>query len=455
MFQYVALTNGTTTLELTDGISYALVSYAPGIPSLRTNELGSEGPYESIVDTMTVHALGCTAADAYAAAGELNRMLDLAARWWENESAITGDLTAVVLSAQVQDSALLPLRAAVKGRASGAANMTLQPVWSAFHSKYMIQNIALQFIRRGQWIGADSSPAPSAAAFNPTAHSVTFADDWTTASPAKVTIGGFANVTTAFSGIIAVADSLLRLTIVEAETMAPVANWASVVDANARGGAVLSYNNAGATNVFTASAMVNGTAYGRRIAIYAALKNVYTVAQTNYQLRVVVTRQGATVRLPAIVIDPTTYTNPQVVFLGVVVFPTFTPGGFWTFGLEASNDVAAGTNALQVDYFVLVTVDDDYTRVVAFSNFVPTAGATQMILDDRILSGTAPALVDNAALERYANYSGDPLVMSRGTVMAAVLAATQGANWRVYNTTPTFIFTTLTAVRHTAYLVPQ
>jgi hypothetical protein len=52
MFEYLELSDGTTTLELTDNVSYSLVSYAPQIGVLRDNELGGRGPYQDAADTI-------------------------------------------------------------------------------------------------------------------------------------------------------------------------------------------------------------------------------------------------------------------------------------------------------------------------------------------------------------------------------------------------------------------
>lgn len=431
---------------------YMLVrnGWAPALAALRDSELGGRGPYTDVVEEIEINVLGESQADVLSNFSTLARLIDQAARWYR------GDAVSVVKLYYAPEGASQAGTAVMLGPAPGdeTSGVNLPVTSNGDLQAFMIAGLRLRFLRRGLWIGADSSPATSSSAANPTIHTVTFSDNQLFSSPTKVTIGGMTNVTAAFAGIIAVADDSAKMTIIEGENLAPATNWASVVDANARGGNVLGYNNTTTANTFTGSSLANGGVTGQRIAFYATLKNVASATPATYQLRALIQRQGTSYRTPIIPIDPTNYATPKVVFLGAVVFPEQTASGAWNLSLEAANDVLGVLNALQIDYIFVIALDDEYSRVVAFSDFTLGSGVSQLILDDRFLTNTVSAVVDASNPVRYANYSGDPLIQSHGTTLVGVIVATQGANWRIRNTTPATSNTNLSAVRHNAYLVP-
>lgn len=456
MTMILRISDGTTTCDLiyhsAANRKYMLArdGWAPALAVLRDSELGGRGPYTDVTEEIEVHVLGESPADVLSNFSTLARLVDQAARWYR------GDAVSVVKLYYAPEGASQAGAAVVLGRAPGdeTSGVNLPITFNGDLQAYMIAGVRLRLYRRGLWIGADSSPATSSSAANPTIHTVTFSDNQLFSSPAKITIGGMTNVTAAFAGIVAVADDSAKMAVIEGENLAPATNWASVVDANARGGNVLGYNNTSTANTFTASSAANGGVTGQRIALYATLKNVAGGTPANFQVRALVQRLGTSYRTPTIPIDTTTYANPKVVFLGTVVFPEQTASTAWSLTLEAANDVAAVGNALQIDYIFVIALDDEYSRVVAFSDFTLGSGVSQLILDDRFLTNTVSAVVDASNPPRYANYSGDPLIQSHGTTLVGAIVATQGANWRIRNTTPATASTTLTAVRHNAYLVP-
>lgn len=186
MFQFVELSDGTTACELTDGINYALVSYAPQISTLRNSLLGGQGPYDTVVDSLTVHALGTTAAEAYANASALSRLIDTANRWWLDQNA-----TPVILRAQVQDSTKAPLRAILYGPPPNAGRaVVLPPQWSEYFGKYVVQNLVVQCVRGGEWLHNTVDVAASANASHPTIHTCTFSTAAATQTPIDLSLSG-------------------------------------------------------------------------------------------------------------------------------------------------------------------------------------------------------------------------------------------------------------------------
>lgn len=448
MFQYLALTDGTTIINLTDNINYALVGYAPVVAPLRDSELGGSGPYEDVPEQIVFHAIGCTAAVAYAAAKAVNDLLDQAQRWWRGEN-----VSAVRLLIQAQGSTLDPLQVAVKGRAPGAPpNLALPATWNATSLRYVIQGITIQFVRRGQLISTDSAPAASASAAAPAIHSVTFSDNQTLSSPAKVTIGGLSSLAAAFSGFLAITDSASDMALIEAESLAfPANSWNSVADATARGGNILRW--ARNSTSFTASASTGGTTVAARTyAVYATVRN--NSATMAFLLRLAVKVGVYTYSTTPVPIDTST-TNPRVILLGIVVLPEYTAVTNHGFAIEAAQAASGAGHTIDIDTLLVVNLDDEMSRVIAISNFALTGG-TSLIVDDQILTKPVPSVGDTAQVPPYYTaYGGVLPLASKGTSMAACLFATQGANWLIKNTTPATVQTNLTAVRHTAYLVPS
>lgn len=461
-YPYLAMTDGTTTVTFADG-SGGVTSYpplregwAPSIAALRRSELGGVGPYEEVVEELEIIITGADTATALANLGALARLLDQAERWWLRGEAVSPVLLKYAPQGSTISSTAAPLQTVVLGRAEGdETNLNLTSRFNDVGMIKEIRTVHVRFLRRGWWIGADSSPATSASAANPTVHTVTFADNQLISSPAKVTIGGLTNAAGIgeLSGFIAVADSASDMVLIDAESLAfPANNWTSVAEAAARGGNILRW--ARNTTTFTESASTGGTTVSARCyAVYATVRN--NSATMSFLLRLSV-KVGDYAFFGSVVPIDTSTTNPRALLLGVVVLPEFTNVLLHNFRIEAAQVDSGAGHTIDIDTLLVVNLDDEMSRVVAVGNYPRSVSVAILGIDDGILTRTLPAVGDISGVPvNRATYSGDPLICSKGTTMVGCLFATQGANWQIRNTTPAICSTTLTAVRHNAYLVPS
>lgn len=449
MFEYVALTNGTTTIELTDGISYSLVSYAPVVAPLRDSLLG-DGVYADVTETLTFHALGCTAADAYAAAAAVNSLLDQARRWWVNQG-----VAAVRLLVKAQGSALVTLSAQLKGRAiGGPSNVALPAVWKEHIGRYVIQNITLQVVRRGQFLGQDDSTSTSAAAPNPVVQQVSFSSSHLTSSPLDLIVGGFnfAVVPIVKAGYLVVGSQANDVQI-RTVTAATAANWTVVADAAKFpfSASVLRYTPV-ATTASSSGDVALATVQGD-VALIAKVRN--NSATTSFTVTASFRNAyGTVITLPSVTID-TSSLNPRMVLLGAATVPPET--NIITLTVQAS--AASGT--IDFDALLVANLRDETCAVIAYDDIA--IGALNGNLTLRVLSMRTSTtyitpqaqLVDVNAHIAPVTYRGALPLSTVGADVFAAWSATNGTFWAFTDTTNTKVSVTIQATRHRAYLVPQ
>lgn len=464
MYQYLALTNGTTIIDFTDNISYALVSYAPGVAYLNDNVLGPL--YADVVDQLTFHAIGCTAAEAYSAASAVNTLLDQARRWANGET-----VTAVRLQIQDQNSTLtLPLETCIKGRADGGPSpLALPEQWSAYEGNYVIPNITIQFVRRGQLLFPTAESGVSSAAANPTVQSVAITTPTAISSPTTIqydyqNAGSNTNARIE-SAVVLTASAANRLQIYEAEGGVKSADVATVADAGnkARGGSVARYTPGALTGNSITITMVSWDTTSEKVAVWAAVRNNSLTTTFTIQLRDNETRQTS---IPVTVaVAPAAGARPQIMFLGILAMRL----GLSSLSLLLTASAAA--DSLDIDYLVVQAVDDETSGALAISSpfdsnlVVGAVGFRPTIIDPQILSEPT-ALVSAAATgtpfgRRSLNYAGDPVFVTRGSFVAVMLAtgstnpSTIPTNWRATDAAGNVVDTIVTATRYGAYLVPQ
>lgn len=456
MFQYVALTDGTTTIDLTDGINYALAGYAPTIAPLRDSELGGgDGPYTDATEQLTCHAIGCTAADAYTAARAVNDLLDQAWRWWNGDG-----VTAVRLLVQAQDSALDPLYAVVKGRAPGAPpSMALPAAWSEHAQRYVIEGITIQFVRRARLLGVQDTASVAAAAV-PTVMTATFATNHPQLSPLKVDFTGAPS--SAGSTVIIAITAATGQEIIEAESGAPVGNFTSVADAanSARGGNVARYTAPAVPIAETLTINISSlNASARRFVVIMAVRK--NTAADIFDLSVSYRKvSGAT----AAVLTTTetqrissSSTSPQLLIFNPA--STRDQPNTLVINLNPISTVAART--FDIDYVAIIAVDDNANTILTAA--WPSFGANETIEVDPLVLEPTPRVqaVTSTSVNFAMTYMGDPGAFGiRGTQVACALYATGGSGtptkWRMWDAAGGAVASLgLSLTRRRAYLVPE
>ena len=438
MLQYVAITDGTTTLELTDTINYALVSYAPGVPTRKRNELSGEGPYIDMPNTITFHAMGCTAADAYAAVAAVQALLDQAQRWGDGE-----EVDAVLVVLQAQDSATSPLEAVIKSAPlAGEPLVTLPATWIESYGKYVIENVTIQFVRRGLLHTGATASASSGSGANPTVLTATLTSA-TISSPMLLDLlfptraaGDLAS-----GSYLLVANDTNEIQIYEAEALTS-GPFTSVADAanSARGGSVLRYTPT--DTLFNGSGGQDITSiwqYFQTFSIFAAVRN--NSATTTWRIKVGFSNVSADILYTAEVAIDASSTSPRIVPLGIMANWVGGQPRASTISIWVAASAAAGS--LDIDYIALLALNDECSRAIGFGtapfSIFGAGGTVTLELDPKPL--TLPQPFVNVSKVSVAGqwpvtYLGDPWLSHRGTAVAACFLATGGSvatKWRYYD----------------------
>lgn len=447
MYQYVALTDGTTTIDLTSD-PYALVAYAPGVAYRNDNELGPL--YADVQDSITVHVVGCTAAECYANAAALNALLDQAWRWWQGET-----VAAVRLQIQAQDSTLaLPLEAPIKGRAPGSpAPLALPEQWPELAGKYVIPDVTIQFVRYGQLLYPTAETGSSTASANPTVQSITISSPTAISSPTGLTCTfQNAGVDTAGymdRGILLTASAASRLQIYDTLDFTYGTNVANFNDsANLARNTNVARYSPGVLASGLGAALAGFDSTARLVAVYAAVRP--NTAATVFTIQLVLTSaSGTTVAGPVTVVDSSALT-PRIVFLGIVR----TRQDISNVSLQLTASAASGT--LDINYFAIQAIDDETSGALAVFDSLEGghAGGIPLAVDTKILSEpTALVTSLSAGITYNLTYQGRPIFYTRGALVATILA-TDLTFWRVADGV-TLLNTVFAATRYGAYLVPR
>lgn len=466
MFAFLELTDGTTSLELTDGISYALVSYAPTAPPLRESLLGGSGPYDAVQDTITVHAMGTTAALAYAAADDLQTLLNQAFQWWQGER-----VAAVTVKAKAQDTLNNdPVVALVRGRLPGApAGVTLPAMWHEYYGKYVIQNITITFVRGPLWQGVSQSAVSNVIAM-PGIMTATFGSAAAHQTPTVATLTGPLNrdILCLQLGYLLLAPPD-RIVVIEGESMTKTGTGTATVTADAAAhasaGSVMRLSGAPALVQLKAALTAGFRTNAYQVAVYAVVRVNGTPTQM-ITMHAIMFRNSAQVIGPTVPIidDYLGVANvPQPVFLGIID------------GSLAFTDVMVITEWLDAG----VTIDIDYIVCHALNN-APDARAIATVINPAAYTPfsaaatTSPITVtyDPQALTRPEALvtgseattgtdepwpvSGDAYLVSQDDVMTSLWLATHGTFWRPWDATAgAAIAFRLSLARRAPLLVPQ
>lgn len=452
---YLVLTDGTTTITIntTGGAvgDYALEDWVPAIAGLRTSQIGGRGPYEDVVEEMSLVIIDTTAAGCYTRLDTLNRLLDQAERWYNNENATAVLIKYAPGGASVSSSGT-PLQAAILGRAPGNATSgvgirAIQKTQFTFHMP-----ITLRFWRKGRWL-LSTTAASSASTTNGALASITIAAV-NNLSPVKLSFDNYGwgnDASKAFhGGFIAVSDVLNTIAISTAESAASGA-YTSFNDSaqNARDTNVLRYTPAVTTEVASGSVALTIASTARTIGVFANMRNNSTT--TSYSMRIAFD-SGYRSYTPMYYVAPQATAYPYWRFIGTASSNGYSP--FYTVYLTAS--AASGT--LDIDTLVFVDLSNPTTQVIAVLENTYSNGQSTLEIDHQELTKPQPKLT--VASDFTNAYLGDLIINNKGGTVYALLMATgratagAGNHWRQVDNTPTLLANTWTATRYTAYLTP-
>jgi hypothetical protein len=466
MLSFLEITDGTTSLELTDNISYALVSYAPTIAPLRESLLGSQGPYDAATDTIVVHAMGTTAALAYTAADKLQTLLEQSFRWWQGEK-----VSAVTIRAVAQDSVLTaPVVALVRGRATGApAGLTLPPIFHEHFGKYVIQNITIAFVRGPLFQGATQT-ATSNTAGMPSVLTATFAAAVDHLTPTVATLSGPLNrsVLALQLGYLLIAPQN-RIELIEAESMTKTGTGTATVTADAAAhasaGSVMRLSAAPASLQLDKAFSAPFAANAYQVAVFATIRINATPTGAD-TMQAVLYRNSLPVLGPIVPISDTYFGVagiPQPVFLGIIDMPPASPATKVMVITEWFN------STIDIDVVVCIALNNasDARVVAAVSdptfytpfNGVSATSPLSLVFDPQNLTQIAPGVIGREATSGTDEpwpINGDAYLVSKEAVVTALWLTTQSTFWRPWDTTAAAqISFTLALSRRAPFLLPQ
>lgn len=460
-FLYLAITDGTTTVTLSDGANGSTNyppqanSWAPNVAALNQSMLAGRGPYTDVVEEITINIRDTTAALCYGRLDTLARLLDQADRWWMRNEGVSPVMFKYAPQGSTIASTAAPFVAFILGRVAGDTTSAaeLPPNFDSAGNQFVMIGVKIKVLRRGLWAGANDNTGASGAAANCTVLTQTFSPTWPTSSPLTVEIGGFNKTATPIlrAGFLCVGSASGDIQVVEAET-GTVAGYTNVADAAnlARGGAVLRYTPTGTTAV-TSGAISGMTGVGGcPVAIIAAVRN--NSATTTFLLQANLSGAAGAISTAGTGIDAST-TQPRLVNLGQVVGNALT-------GLTVTVTASAASGSLDIDYLIIVMIRNETCGIVAHDELslanLSTSGAATLDLAFNPTSDRVPlAYVGGTGGTAPIPYRGVLPLQTTGTSVQALWAACNGQYWRFTNTSNAIVNVTLNVSRWRSVLTPQ
>jgi hypothetical protein len=447
MASAIQISNGVSTYLLNDGVSFRLKhgTWSPAIPPRRQSTLGGRSIYDDVEESITLDILGATAADALANLAALSTTLDQADRWYLEENVSPVTLTYKPDGA----NSISGLQTLILGRVGDEPLFGLSSLFNDVTYLYEIRDVVLKFKRRSLWVDATTQAAASAASTAGEILTATFAAGVLIPSPTKVLFTG-ASLALSNGALLLLASAASKFSIINAFNMAGTAGFTSVNDAanRARGTNVLRYTP---VDTLEKPAQVFSSVFNpRKMAIYATIRNNSVTTTWAVSLSGTYSYASNTpVKTAAIQVDASTV-NPRVFFLG---FIATRPTSLVSYNINVQASAASGT--LDIDEIVLVDVDDETSKAIGILSV--SLGNPEIGIDPAILTQQKPIVGSpsggvGTAIDRYAQYQGDTFITIPSTVVAGMILAPTGTNWRAYN--GGLITFTLNATRYPAYIAP-
>lgn len=249
MASILKISDGTTTVDFINDSAYRILSWSPAVASRRQSELAGRGPYDEVVEEMTLFIGGSSALSKLAT---LQKLIEQANQWSRGEH-----LNVVYIHYKITGSSSEYIATIFGPPAPGEPAIILPPRFDDGPSLSAIEPIILRFKRAGLWLAATIDSASSSSVSNPTTATIGLTGTSNADSPYRLSLSNiplsesvvwksFVLATTADT----TANAAKKLIVRNAETMAPgVGQPSSVSDTThkARNGSVLrfSFSSAG------------------------------------------------------------------------------------------------------------------------------------------------------------------------------------------------------------------
>lgn len=460
-----------SVFSLTDGIRCALISYAPRVAPLRASTLAGQGSYAEVEETLSVLAIGNSAARCTANTEAIVALLDQAARWWDGEN-----VSPVQLRGRIQQSTVGDLSSVVLGVAPGQEPIEIDPQPNVQlpdgGTVPWAQLLTLRLIRRGLWLraygtgsGDDTGSVPDVV--NPDPANVTFSQgDHDQVSPLAIAIEN-ENATFTAGCYVLWADTndptglggvKVDVTTMAGATASGFANQSDTANLPYGSNNVLRYTPA--STAFAASGAPTFSGFGgvlpATIAIFAAVRN--NSASVSWLLRAVANLNGtllspaAPVRTRPVVVDTSSQT-PRIIPLGVLSAGQ----SIGTLQLEIAAESTAGSPTLDISYIAVVAINEPGSGVVQIDATLQATDERQ-IISAALANLPQPAVVNKGTAPSEVPfrvpYSGNAEAQITNAGVRVAILGTNSTFWRITTGGSPHQFT-IRAYRRRAYRTPQ
>lgn len=463
-FPYLAITDGTTLIIISDGNggatsnNYPLVrgQWAPQVAGLRNDPLSGRSPYNDVEETFVINVRGATASDCYANLEALTRLLDKAERWWKNRERIASTNVLFTPQGSTITSNSNKWVGKVLGRAApdDVAGIALPKNTADAGMIYEIDNVTIRLLRRGLWVQQTLDQATiTSAGGNPGIQTISWNSINNAPSYARLDISGFDSTATPTiaAGFLVVAANVnfLRQFVAQSGTATGYTAFNDSTKLPALGNNnVLRYTPTGTAPANSGSITLPGAMWDR-IAILVALRN--NSATTTFTVQINLFSSGQLMATTQGIYIDTSTLNPRIVSFGTV--SVYAVDAI-TFTITAS--AASGT--LDIDYVTMVILQDETSAVVAHDAIPLTGGggATTMTFDYDANTNTSQAWDPTvSANSPPANYRGQMPLMTVLNFMYVAWLATNGIYWRFTNTSNAAINIQVKGYRYMGAIIPQ
>jgi hypothetical protein len=437
------LTDGTTTLNLIDGVTFGLTELNIEIAPRQQSELAPSGPYIPVTQPITVQVFGNSPMAAWDNVTVLMRLLSQGEDW-QNDIPVT----AVRLVVQT-DMYAASVEAYVLGQVEPTtpfAQLGAELEQQVPNSRYVIRDVALSFLRSGAWETTVEGGISSNTVTNPGVMLATFTTRNRNYSRVRISgsdpanVYGFVRFANFATVIVTSDDAKIRL-IDSASFSTPALTTNQADAANDPLGGTVKRFEASTTAVTISNAMGTWSVLQRRCGVFIAVRNNSATATFYVQASITDASGNPTSSsTPTVTIDTST-TLPRIVFLGLVTgrFDQSTPD---TITVSVSASLTSAAQTLDIDYVCVVSMDDVWAdRTLVYGNTTTNGGtttvATLLIEPGSSLLRTPYPLsivTPGNGGPRSQNPRGDSYVVATGTEIAIIVLSTNGdAKWRLQN----------------------
>lgn len=471
MASILKITDGTTTVDFVADSAYRVLEWSPAVTSRREGALAGRGPYNEVIDEMTIYIGG---ANPQAKLQLLSQLIDQAERWSRRESSTPVQIHYKLTSSSSELTALI-----LGPPTPGGEAIILPPRFGDSPTLGAIDPVVLRFRRAGLWLAPALGDSSSNSSLTETGYVTTteFASTVGTDSPYTLVLSTIPwNEAAVWDSLIliasdvSVAEATKRLFIIDAEDLWNVGGPTQVTETTskrARGNKILRFDFSGGGTWKTSTPKDVTTisrSSTRRWAVFASVRSNSTSKSYTVTFEVLSTGRNASTAgtlIPAGFND----NKPKWVHMGFIEVSQ--PMTQISMVVVASASGGAD-NQLDCDSIALLAADD-----------LPDSAVVEIRSPDTYPAGTNLGSSMNLVLEHAIDwfveprvhiaggsaflpqsYSGDPaLILPGGRKALAVAWLSTGkwdtTTWRSTDSSGVVIRTVFAGVRMKGYLTVQ